>query len=186
MTENESALQKSLIQAQKVRAAAIPENYLKQQIAQAAQIRSLAGDIQARIGECEEAVLKLLDLLYQKDTDGVFANVESQTGKILCPLPWGQAGYKKWGLRDLSATVLRTWFMKRSAKYGEMVRPALFIYNQSDRRWYLNVQDYGTKELAWRFLEKEKLTIAEWRKLAYVKQEKNRSYHQKRKGANKK
>lgn len=184
--ENENALQRSLHQVQKVRAAAIPENYLKQKIAIVAEIRSLAGDIQARIGECEEAVLKLLDLLYQKDVDGIFANVDSQTGKILRPLPWGQAGYKKWGLRDLSATVLRNWFMKRSAKYGEMVRPALFIYNQLDRRWYLNTQDYGTKELAWRFLEKEKLTIAEWRKLAYVKQEKNRGYHQKRKGMGKK
>ena len=182
MTENESVLQKSLHQAQKVRAAAIPENYLKQKIATVAEVRSLAGDIQARIGECEEAVLKLIDLLYQKDVDGVFANVDSQTGKILRPLPWGQAGYKLWGLRDLSATVLRTWFMKRSAKYGEMVRPALFIYNQSDRRWYLNIEDYATKEGAYFFLRKEKLTIAEWRALAYVKQEKNRGYHQKRKG----
>jgi hypothetical protein len=180
-------IQKSLHQAQKIRAAAIPENYIKQQITQAAVIRSLAGDILARIGECEEAVLKLLDLLYEKDSDGVFANVDSQTGKILRPLPWGQAGYKKWGLRDLSATVLRAWFMKRSTKSNDLVlpmpRPTLFIYNQSDRRWYLNTQDYGTKELAWRFLEKEKLTVKEWRALAYVKQANNRRYHQKRKSA---
>lgn len=176
----ENNLQNSLHQVQKVRAAAIPENYLKQRLAEVAKIRSLAGDALARIGECEEAVLKLLDLLYQKDTDNAFCNIDNQTGKILCPLPWGQAGYKLWGLRDLSATVLRHWFMRRSAN-DNPARPALFIY-KADRRWYLNVEDYGTKELAWRFLGKEKLTLADWRILAHAKKERNRGYHQKRKG----
>jgi hypothetical protein len=137
-----------------------PTAHVKQRIATAAEELSRAGDIAQHVEIANEALCKFTYMLYQKDTDGAWANVDSRTHRLLIPAPWGNAGWKRWGLRNWEAVVLRCVLMARLTD----PRPPLFEYNTDSRTRFLNVSDYATLQAATFVLERGAITVAEWRK----------------------
>lgn len=137
-----------------------PPAHVKQRIAQAAQELSRAGDIATHVEIANEALTKFAYMLYQREADNVLANVDARTGRLLVPAPWGNAGWKRWGLRHWEAVVLRSVLMARVA---DRKRPALFDYNADSRTWFLNVSDYGVIESATHYLQRAAISLAEWR-----------------------
>lgn len=138
-----------------------PPAHVKQRIAQAAQELSRAGDIATHVEIANEALTKFSYMLYQREADNVLANVDQRTGRLLVPAPWGDAGWKRWGLRHWEAVVLRSVLMERIA---DRKRPCLFDYSAQSRTWFLNVADYGALAGAEHYLSRSPITLAEWRK----------------------
>ena len=123
---------------QQVREAS-PVPSVKQRMATAAQELSLAGSNQARVELLNEAVLAITKLCYECDRDGLPSNIDARTHRLLIPAPWGKAGWRRWGLRDWEAGILRQILIVR----GQMQRVApLFDYNQETRQWHLNLTQY--------------------------------------------
>lgn len=120
-----------------------PAQHVKQRMAQAAEELSRAGDVAMHTEIANEALCRFTAMLYQRDTDGVFANVDARTGRLLVPAPWGDAGWQKWGVRHWEAIVLRAVLMARVVDHK---RPALFDYSATARTWFLNVGDYGVAD----------------------------------------
>ncbi len=145
-----------------IRTLETPGVYLKQRLAKTAQELSLRGEAQAHVEIVNEALCKVTELLYQADTDNSFANVDNRTFRILVPLAWGSDGFKMWGIRQWEADVLRAILITRSTAQ-DAKRPALFDFGTVSRRWFLNVSDYGSYDLALRFLQREPVTLATWR-----------------------
>lgn len=144
-----------------------PGAYVKQRIADAADKLSLAGTLAARVELCNEALSKLVTLCYELDTDGLAANVDIVTYRILIPLPWGSAGWRRWGLRYHEALVLRAIML---ARQGGQPAP-LFVYDDGARMWCLNVMDYRGPKAAQAWLHAAPVTLAEWK--AYLRQYRN-------------
>ena len=144
-----------------IRQAELPGHYIKQRLAKTAQELSLRGEAQAHCEIVNEALCRVTQLLYEADTDGTFANVDHKTYRILIPLAWGSDGFKMWGIRQWEADVLRAILIDRSAQNSK--RPALYDFSPVSRRWFLNVSDYGSYDLAQRFLQREAVTLATWR-----------------------
>jgi len=119
-----------------------------------------AGEIAQHVELANEALCRFTAMLYQRDPDGVYANVDQRTGRLLVPAPWGNAGWKLWGLRHWEAVVLRSVLMARVA---DRKRPALFDYNADSRTWFLNVGDYGVIEAATHYLQRATVSLTEWR-----------------------
>lgn len=144
-----------------IREAETPGHYIKKRLAKTAQELSLRGDLQAHVEIINEALCKVTELLYQADTDGSFANVDHKTYRILVPVAWGSDGFKLWGIRQWEADVMRAILIDRSNQKNK--RPALYDFSTVNKRWFLNVSDYGSYELAQRFLQREPVTLATWR-----------------------
>ncbi len=136
-----------------------PATFVKQRIAQAAQDLNRAGDMQCHVEIANEALCKFAGILYQKDSDGTFANIDNRTHRLLVPAPWGKRGWKYWGLRHWEATILRSVLISRLAE----PRPPLFDYNAHTQTWYLNVADYKTLDAANYVLHRCAITVSEWR-----------------------
>lgn len=145
-----------------IRTAETPGVYIKQRLQNAAHELSLRGDTQTHVEIVNEALCRVTQLLYEADTDGSFANIDNRTYRILVPVAWGSAGWKTWGLRQWEAEILRSILIERSAQQSK--RPALFDYSPDSRTWFVNVSDYGSYDLAQRFLQRESVTLAQWRK----------------------
>jgi hypothetical protein len=103
-----------------------------------------------------EALSRLVALCYETDGGGL-CNVDAPTGKVLIPLPWGRAGYARWGLRPSEATVLREIMLQRQ------YQPGLFVYHALGRAWHVNLHDYPSKGIAMAYLTKYPIGIAEYR-----------------------
>ena len=86
----------------------------KQRMATAAAELNLAGTLQAQLGVCEAALRALIAVLYATDGDDQPANIDAVTGRILIPLPWGNQGWKRWGLRKWEAACLRKLMLERA------------------------------------------------------------------------
>jgi hypothetical protein len=137
-----------------------PPQYVRQRIAQAAQELDKAGSMAIHIELANEALCKLTAMLYRCDSDGFFANVDNRTGRLLVPAPWGNAGWKRWGLRYWEACTLRGVLMARVTKPRHV---ALFDYNTVSRTWALDVGSYATLDKAQAYLQHCAVSLAEWR-----------------------
>lgn len=137
-----------------------PDRTIKQRMAQAAQELSLAGSNQARVELLNEAVLALAKVLYEVDPDGRPSNVDSRTYRILIPVPWGRAGWKRWGLRYWESEILRQILIVR----GQMQRVApLFDYNDQARTWHLNYGAYPRLDMALMHWRHNQILLKDWR-----------------------
>jgi hypothetical protein len=143
---------------QMLRMAANPPAAVRQRIQSAADELNRVGLMAMRVELVNEALCRFTALLYEKDTDGAFANIDSPTGRLLVCAPWGSAGWKLWGLRNYEARVLRAALMARLGK------DCLFDYGS--QAWFLNRQDYRTLAMALHYLETKPVTVSEWRKYA--------------------
>lgn len=137
-----------------------PVSFVRQRIYQAAQELNLVGDLAARTELANEALCRLVELLYQPDTDGCPAHTDPATGRILVPVPWGSVGWKRWGLRHHEAAVVRMILL---ARQRSNTRPALFLYDTGTRCWYLNTSDYPTVPAAAHWLKRSAITPQVWR-----------------------
>lgn len=138
-----------------------PAQHVKQRMANAAHDLNRAADLAQHVELCNEALCHFVAMLYQRAADGILANVDARTGRLLVPAPWGNKGWKRWGLRHWEAVVLRSILM---ARVGDKKRPCLFDYNTDSRTWFLNIADYGALEAAQHYLNRAPITLAEWRK----------------------
>ena len=123
---------------------------------QVAQKLTRRGVMGAKAELANNAVLTLVDMVYETDEDGTWANVDAD-GRILIPLPWGRLGYRHWGLRRTEANALRWLMMQRTTK-GE---PWL-VYDAEARCWLLNLA-YSTRRTALAYWRQLPITLAEWR-----------------------
>lgn len=138
---------------------ATPLPSVKQRMAEVAADISKAGDNQARVELLNEACLALTNILYAVDAEGRYANVDSRTYRLLVPAPWGSAGWRKWGLRNWEATILRKILIVRY----QMRRGApLFDYSEPNQ-WFLNVTDYPTIDKALAYWKVRPITLRDWR-----------------------
>jgi hypothetical protein len=112
----------------------------------------------ARVELVNEALCRLTELAYEQDADGVWANVDSVTYRLLIPSPWGSVGYKTWNLRQHEANTLRKILQTRQPA-GK--RPPLFTFDQQS--WFVNMHDYSQLGHAQWYLEKTPITLKEWR-----------------------
>lgn len=146
-----------------IRTMAQPAGMVKQRIAQAAQDLNRAGNMALHVELANEALTKFTIMLYHKDQDGAWANIDGRTHRLLVPAPWGSKGWRKWGLRKWEGAVLRSIMLER---VKDTRRPCLFDYNGEARLWHLNVIDYGVFDAAQHYLNRSPITLAEWRKYA--------------------
>jgi hypothetical protein len=150
-------------------AAGNPNQVIKQRIAAAAAELSNAGNNQARVDLLQEAALSVTKLCYECDPDGTPCNIDARTYRLLVPAPWGKAGWRKWGLRDWEAGIMRQILIVR----GQMQRvPPLFDYNAESRTWHVNMQDYGRLDLGLVYWKQNPIQLKDWRLYADVYRQK--------------
>jgi hypothetical protein len=150
-------------------AAGNPNQVIKQRIAAAAAELSNAGNNQARVDLLQEAALAVTKLCYECDPDGTPCNVDGKTYRLLVPAPWGKAGWRRWGLRDWEAGIMRQILIVR----GQMQRVApLFDYNAESRTWHVNMQGYGRLDLALVYWKQNPIQLKDWRLYADVYRQK--------------
>lgn len=137
-----------------------PSQYVRQRIAQAAEQLSRAGDMALHVEIANEALCHYVALLYQCDSDGVWANIDSRTHRLLVPAPWGSLGWKRWGVRKWEAETLRAVLMGR---IGRPRHTPLFDYNGESRNWFLNAANYGSLDKANAYLKYCGVSLDEWR-----------------------
>lgn len=100
------------------------------------------------------ALAALADLCMEWETDERRANVDVD-GRLLVPVPWGDAGYKVWGLRVTEARVLRRIMLQRAAQAG-----ALWYYDADGRCWLWNLEH--RKGSAISYLSNHPVTVPEY------------------------
>lgn len=154
-------LMQTIDRKNEIRAAALPASMVKQRIAQAADELNRAGSMALHVELANEALTKFTLMLYQREQDGGWANIDQRTHRLLVPAPWGSAGWRVWGLRNWESRILRCVMLER---VKDARRPCLFDYNTDNRTWYLNVTDYGVIAAADHYLQRSPITLAEWRK----------------------
>lgn len=155
------AVETYLQRAADIRGGSTPTATVKARMAAAAQNLSLAGSMRAHLDVCIEALCALVDILYEADEDGQPANFDRATGRIFLPLPWGDHGWKGWGLRQWEAKCLRRVMMERAA--GNRRLPPLFDYNEFNQRWYLDFATYTDVQVAMSWIRRDGPSLAEWR-----------------------
>lgn len=140
-----------------------PREFVRRRIADSADNLNRAGRDAARVEVVNEAMARLTELCYAIDA-GRLCNVDSATGRLLIPAPFGDHGWKFYGLRYREGRTLRTilWDRQDTFKPGR-VRPPLYSYDADTRAWYLNIGDYATLDAAGWYLSRAEITIAEWR-----------------------
>ena len=104
-----------------------------------------------------QVIAAACDLCLETDPDGRPANVDHVTGAVLVPLPWGEAGYKMWGLRITECRQLRYILRQRA----ERDRPPLFDYDPQMRRWVF-ARSWSRRTAA-SYLSLSPITLAEYR-----------------------
>lgn len=105
-----------------------------------------------------EALARLTVLCYERGDDGQLCNVDPATGKVLIPLPWGKAGYAKWGLSPSEGEDMRRVMFTR-----QRVGVPLFHFDRSRRAWFLNLADYADGAVVLAQLKEWEITVAEYR-----------------------
>lgn len=113
----------------------------RQRVGNAAEALSRRDQMKARAELCNEAVGALIRLCYEADTDGFAANVDTVTGRILIPLPWGERGYQKYSLRSTEQRVLRRYML--DLQNHKPAGAPVFTYDPTSRSWYLNFYDHS-------------------------------------------
>ena len=146
-----------------------PHQTIKQRMAEAAAEMSRAGNNQARVELLQEACLAMTKLCYEADPDGQPANIDSRTYRLLVPAPWGKAGWKRWGLRDWEAAILRQILIVRCQM--QRVHP-VFDYNDESRTWHVNLAQYGRLDQALMYWKGNPITLRDWRFYADIYRQK--------------
>ena len=119
------------------------------------------GAAQATAELLNEAVCKAIGYLYEVDSDGVPANVDSD-GRILIPLPWGSVGRPKYGLRRSEGDSLR-----RYAQWLEtQKRPAPRLFYFENGKWYLDCWTYPTLSDALAYWRLVSVNASIWRRFS--------------------
>lgn len=147
--------------AQEIAGKAKPTAYARQRMAKAADEISMAGDAQAHLNVCLEAMAALIGILYAIDSDQRPANIDAVTYRILVPLPWGSAGYKHWNIRRWEAGLLRKILMARATQRQR--NPPLFDYNDYSHTWHVSADLYPNAEAALTWLQQDGPSLKEWR-----------------------
>lgn len=128
-----------------------------------ASLRSVAQSLSKRNADaaiCEllnQALASALDLAYETDDHGLI-NIDNVTGKILFPLPWGRAGFVRWGLRQREADALR-WIMLEYARAAGRGMAALFVYDRAGHAWRVNLADYPDRAAAAAWARRYAVTV---------------------------
>lgn len=104
-----------------------------------------------------EAMARLVELLYQQDAGGL-CNVDGATGRVLIPLPFGRNGQTKWGLRPQEANILRHILFAWGQEPTCLLR-----YDRTRRSWFVTLRDFGNVHLAKTWLRQHQVTIALYR-----------------------
>jgi len=113
----------------------------RQRVGNVAATLSLRGRMKASAELCNEAVGVLIHLAWQADTDGSAANVDPVTGRLLIPAPWGDSGYRRYGLRSTEGRALRAYMM--DIQQHQAAGALIFTYDPTTRNWYLNIYDHS-------------------------------------------
>ena len=100
------------------------------------------------------ALAALADLCMEWETTDRRANVDLD-GRLLVPVPWGDSGYKVWGLRVTEARILRRIMLQRAAQAG-----ALWYYDVDGRCWLWNLEH--RKATAISYLTNHPVTVSEY------------------------
>lgn len=154
-----------------VRLAENPDRHIKQRMAANTAEMDKSGEAAMHCEVLNEALLKLVALLYKRDEDGILANMDAMTGRILIALPWGDSGYKRWGLHSREAICLRHILMTRlSANHARH----LFDYSPESRTWFVNVVHYPDVDRAMAYLQRKPILTGEWRTAASEYRQKRR------------
>jgi hypothetical protein len=121
------------------------------------QSLSRRGLAAAKVEIFNTALSAAVDLCLETDADGRLANVDHISGCVIVPLPWGEAGYKMWGLRVTECRQLRLIMRQRA----ERDHPPLFVYDADARRWVWS-RSFGRTTAA-AYLRNAPITLAEYR-----------------------
>jgi hypothetical protein len=105
-----------------------------------------------------EALSRLTALCYERDGEGMLCNVDPATGRVLVPLPWGKAGYRKWGLTPTEANTMRRIMLTRQRR-----GVPLYFFDRSRRAWYLNLHDFTDGKMVLGQLAEWEISVAEYR-----------------------
>jgi len=128
-----------------------------QPLRQIAQNLSRRGLAAAKVELLNHALAAAADLCLEYDADGRPANVDHVTGAVLVPLPWGEAGYRRWGLRVTECRQLRYILLQRA----DRDRPPLFDYDPAIRRWVFPLS--WSRRTAGAYMSLQPITLAEYR-----------------------
>jgi hypothetical protein len=128
----------------------------------AAETLSLRNADAAIIELFNEAIARMVDLAFEEDAGGL-CNLDSATGRVLIPLPWGRNGCGRWGLRPQEANILREILFS----WQHDPRP-LFQYDKLRRSWFVNLAAYTSQDDAGVWLARHQVGIAVYR-TAYAK-----------------
>lgn len=142
-------------------AVATINRHVDQRVGELADNISRGAVIKSRIVLVNQAIAGLIDLLYEVDESGHPVNIDPITGRILVPVPWGEAGWRKWKLRRSEGRHLRK-VLDRRMRTEERV--AMFVYDGESNAWHL-ARRYGHKEAAFAYLQNNPITVAEWRQV---------------------
>jgi len=132
----------------------------KDQVERFAPLREVARNLSRRglaAAKAElfnNALAALADLCLEWETNDRRANVDVD-GRLLVPVPWGDAGYKVWGLRVTEARILRRIMLQRAAQAG-----ALWYYDVDGRCWLWNLEH--RKATAISYLTNHPVTVGEY------------------------
>ena len=153
---------------------------IRQRMAENAMALSYAGQMQAHLDICLSATVALIGILYMLDADGLPANYDRQTERIFVDIPWGDKGYRKWGLRKSEAICFRRVLQARQSQPRRL--PFLFYFADYTGRWHLNARAYPTGEAAMEWLRKDGPKLAEWRTMVTEWRDKEAARMRKRRG----
>lgn len=132
----------------------------KDQVERFAPLREVARNLSRRglaAAKAElfnNALAALADLCMEWETADRRANVDVD-GRLLVPVPWGDAGYRVWGLRVTEARILRRIMLQRAAHAG-----ALWYYDVDGRCWLWNLEH--RKATAISYLTNHPVTVGEY------------------------
>jgi hypothetical protein len=147
-----------------------PRDYVRQRLAQSAETLSRAGRAAARVEVMNEALCRFTELSYETDPDGVLVNVDPVSHRLRIPAPWGDKGWRVWGLRRWESHVLGAILRARLESFRPgKDRPPLFVYDPAVNYWSVNLEDYQTLQAAGWWLKRSPVTLKEWRQFAETK-----------------
>lgn len=135
---------------------------------QAAEALSRANIHRARCEVLNEAMARCTVMLYEQDGAGRWVNID-RTGQALIALPWGRAGQQLWGLRRAEADALRRWLFSWQRKHDRGLGTALYLYGESERRWWLNLADFPDRAAGLAWVQRHQISIDQWRSFAETK-----------------
>lgn len=138
-----------------------PRTYVQQRIGEQAHTLSRAGETAARVERLNEALCRLVELLYQVDEDGSLPNLDAVTHRLLIPAPFGSKGWRRWGLRQHEGRALAAILRARCHARQAGQRGHLFDYNTIENTWHLNLTDYPAKEAALFYLSRRGVSRGE-------------------------